>query len=145
MLIDAIKFSERSLKPATCDTDELYVTAMLLATPYWFRFLQCCNRGWNARHDSAQYANPHWYNAGKYISGIAVVAVTTLTKNYTLWVLISAIAGVYMLIWDFLMDWGLPVFELSTWVWIFRLMIDWPVSVFAQLRTVRFISELSRP
>ncbi|CAD7960623.1 unnamed protein product [Amoebophrya sp. A120] len=53
------------------------------------------------------YKSPHFWNAGKYCTGILVVFQQYLTDDWRVWLVISAVSTCYMLTWDMYMDWNL--------------------------------------
>jgi hypothetical protein len=93
----------------------LYFATLFAFLPYWWRFMQCLNKYYYTRH-----AWPHLVNAGKYFSGLVVVAFTvahslgdpkskanTPTALYLLLIALHLFNAVYSWIWDVYMDWGL--------------------------------------
>eukprot|EP00392_Amoebophrya_sp_AT5.2_P008624 g8652.t1 len=53
------------------------------------------------------YKIPHFWNAGKYLTGILVTFQTYLSEERWVWGLISVTSTLYMVSWDVYMDWNL--------------------------------------
>jgi hypothetical protein len=87
---------------------ENFWLCVISALPYWWRFAQCLNKFY---YTGNWY--PHLLNAGKYLSGLAVVLIFfypfTVQEPYRtiIWASVYSIATLYMLTWDLVMDWGL--------------------------------------
>ncbi|CAF1072848.1 unnamed protein product [Rotaria sp. Silwood1] len=118
---DSTWWSTDMTSPSTSHTGfcagwtEIFLQAILMMLPSWFRFAQCLRR-----YRDTKQAFPHLTNAGKYASGFFVVITNslrrgTITKYVNnkmanpflyLWVLAAIIGTVYKLTWDLTMDWG---------------------------------------
>ena len=94
-----------------CSHDALLL-AIITGVPYVFRFFQCLNRYYYTREKF-----PHLYNAGKYLSGMFVVAcfynpfVSNSAVKTAIWVFSYVFATTYMMMWDICMDWGFVKLE----------------------------------
>ncbi|KAL2613437.1 hypothetical protein R1flu_025129 [Riccia fluitans] len=83
------------------------LTYLISLLPYWWRFMQCARRFIEER-DRAHIAN-----GGKYLSALVAVILriqygrTSSVAWAFLFVLSSAVATVYQVYWDLVVDWGL--------------------------------------
>ncbi|KAL3679555.1 hypothetical protein R1sor_022511 [Riccia sorocarpa] len=83
------------------------LTYLISLLPYWWRFMQCVRR-FIDEGDRAHVAN-----GGKYLSALVAVVLriqygrTSSVAWAFLFVLSSAVATVYQVYWDLVVDWGL--------------------------------------
>jgi len=88
--------------------DSMWVCALIMASPYYFRFLQCLRRARDQPNDKA-----HLCNAGKYFSCLAITGFALWSGHSVYWAMSYAVATTYCAVWDYKMDWDL---ELSNWL-----------------------------
>jgi len=88
--------------------DSMWVCALIMASPYYFRFLQCLRRARDQPDDKS-----HLCNAGKYFSCLAITGFALWSGHSVYWAMSYAVATTYCCVWDYKMDWDL---ELSNWL-----------------------------
>eukprot|EP00397_Hematodinium_sp_SG-2012_P020251 GEMP01020854.1.p1 GENE.GEMP01020854.1~~GEMP01020854.1.p1 ORF type:complete len:665 (+),score=122.07 GEMP01020854.1:14-2008(+) len=93
-----------------CGPNTTQILATIAMLPYWFRLMQCFSRYRETK------VMAHWWNCGKYITGLVMVIITTIDwMNFGLTIYSARLivvfayccATIYMYLWDIRMDWGL--------------------------------------
>lgn len=89
----------------SCKTiDTMWACSLVMACPYYFRFMQCLRRYRDQPNDKQ-----HLCNAGKYLSCMTITGVALLAPHSVYWVLSYCVATTYCAVWDYKMDWGLEL------------------------------------
>jgi hypothetical protein len=86
---------------------ESIILPFLTLFPLWIRLVQCLRRSVETGK-----AWPHFGNALKYTSAIAVIAFGTFSpsvRTHTLWIAGFVFATLFQFTWDVFMDWGILV------------------------------------
>jgi hypothetical protein len=87
------------------------ILPFLTLFPLWIRLVQCLRR---AVETQARW--PHYGNAAKYTSAIAVISLATFNpqiRTQSAWVAGFVFATLFQFVWDICMDWGILVWGSS--------------------------------
>jgi hypothetical protein len=82
------------------DMNRFIIKVALSVFPFWIRFMQCM------RYFKDTRSPKHVFNGFKYLSSIAVIALSFQSDKY-IWLAAALFSTLFGFTWDILMDWGL--------------------------------------